>query len=74
MNVYYSFKLTNGAISSIQDWLTNNRLLDKVTYDWAGNILTFESEEDSVAFYMKFGAEPYETLLDRMLSEEKDDE
>jgi hypothetical protein len=45
-----------------------------VTYDWVGNILTFESEEDSVAFYMKFGAEPYETLLDRMLSEEKDDE
>jgi hypothetical protein len=57
--------------NQIADWLIQNNAFDRVSHNWTNGTLSFEDEEDALAFCIKFGAHRYETTVERMLNLEE---
>lgn len=66
-----SFRVGRKDRNKISYWLRNNNLYRYTTYDWISSILTFEREEDAIAFSITFGIIRYETVIEKMLRNEE---
>lgn len=69
MNLPVSYRLpvrihTQGVLN---EWLHRTGVFPRCTYDWNYNILTFEDEQDAMAFQITFGIDRYETTVERMI-------
>jgi len=72
MNLPVSYKLPRIVnLGCFEEWLTENDLVDSISYEWITNILSFENEEDAIAFSLKFGIPRHETTVEKMLNNEK---
>lgn len=58
---------TTPSTSVVGDWLRSRDILTKVSYDWHKKTLSFEDEEDAIAFCLTFGADRIETTVERMI-------
>lgn len=71
MNIPVSFKLQRQQLDDITNWVLANDMTSRITYDWVSNVLTFEDEDDVVAFTLAFGIERHKTRVDQLLDLER---
>ncbi len=71
IGTHVSFKIPRHLQHEVSDWLKTQSIFGQVSYDWATAMLSMD-EEDSVAFYLRFGIQRHETQLDRMIRLEED--
>jgi len=55
------------GVNQIGDWMLERKILDRISHDWVTGVLSFEDEGDALAFCITFGAERFETTVERML-------
>jgi hypothetical protein len=70
MNIPPSFKVDKLDREEMGRWLLHNNLFNHVSYVWIEKILTFEREEDAVAFSLTFGIQRFETKIEEMIRNE----
>lgn len=70
MNIPIPFKIPGKEIHRVGRWITEMNLFGSVSYDWIKKVITFEHEEDAIAFMLTFGIQRHETIVDRMIKNE----
>jgi len=70
--IYTSYRLTdNISRVTLLEWIKNNGIQENVVYNWVSRVITFENEEDAIAFSLTFGIEREITTLERMIRNEE---
>lgn len=68
MKLPINVKLPRTRVTNqVSDWLLERGMLGSISYNWYNGQLSFEHEEDAVAFCLAFGAERYESTVERMI-------
>lgn len=68
--ISYQIPRNQGMLIAIEHWLMEVAF-NRFTFDWITNVITFEYEDDAIAFQLKFGIERYETTLEKMIRNEE---
>ncbi|HEY6435797.1 MAG TPA: hypothetical protein VIY47_04345 [Ignavibacteriaceae bacterium] len=72
MNIPVSFKLmTKVDTDIVSKWAEDNDMFDRMTYDWVKRVITFEFEEDAVAFTLAHGIRRHKTKVEEMIENER---
>ncbi len=68
MRLLTTYKITSRvSTTEVGEWITENNMFERVSFDWVKKHLMFEDTEDATAFSLRFGLRPVETTLDRMI-------
>ena len=59
------------STQEVSSWLGMQNAFGRVSYEWSKGVLSFEDEDDALAFCLKFGARRHETTVERMLKNEE---
>lgn len=68
MNIPITFKVSRDT-GGIENWIINSDMIGRVSYDWETSLISFEDNEDAVAFSLAFKAHRFETLIERMIKD-----
>lgn len=73
MNIPISYRLPRlpGLKNDIYaTWFAENDVLHRMSYDWVSCIVTFECEDDAIAFQLAFGIPRHYTPVEKMIENE----
>ena len=70
MIIPITFKIPRNTVG-VENWLINCDMFNRVSYDWETSLISFDNEEDAVAFSLAFNIIRFETHVERMLKVEE---
>lgn len=71
MSIPKSYKISRENRNEALSWIQDAGLIDRISYDWVKNVVTFQDDDDALAFSLATNCQRYATLVEEKLRNEE---
>lgn len=70
MNIH-TFSIPDGRLHDVAEWVCDNKMISRYSYTWPSPFISFDSDDDAIAFSLRFGFKKAKTKIECMIEQEE---